>query len=214
MPKPQTQWSNAEARLANHDKRLKSIIIYCLPNDAMKFVIKCKTAQSMWNDLILAHEGPFDTRYTKIDALRLKFNAFKALEGEKLNGTFTRLKTVTQMLKKTKGVSVNSLSIKKELCWLIRKYSTRGLGELGQLENPVTESKKPILLVDYKGKYKGLKVEMVVLTKKIDALTKGKIEKEKSEKGLIAESFDWDEESVSSEDEGTTKRIKIVRQLI
>ncbi|GJT83787.1 hypothetical protein Tco_1058129 [Tanacetum coccineum] len=28
----------------------------------------------------------------KIDALRLKFNAFKSLEGEKLNGTFTRLK--------------------------------------------------------------------------------------------------------------------------
>ncbi|GJZ62847.1 hypothetical protein Tco_0619268 [Tanacetum coccineum] len=51
---------------------------------------------------------------------------------------------------------------------------------------------------------------MVVLTKRIDDLTKGKSEKGKnekgkSEKGLIAESFDWDEESVSSEDEGTTK---------
>ncbi|GJR36348.1 hypothetical protein Tco_1212032 [Tanacetum coccineum] len=37
----------------------------------------------MWNDLILAHEGPFDRGDTKIDALRLKFNTFKALEGEK-----------------------------------------------------------------------------------------------------------------------------------
>ncbi|GKE00935.1 hypothetical protein Tco_1388918 [Tanacetum coccineum] len=36
----------------------------------------------MWNDLILAHEGPSDTRDTKIAALRLKFNAFKSLEGE------------------------------------------------------------------------------------------------------------------------------------
>ncbi|GJZ55189.1 hypothetical protein Tco_0610382 [Tanacetum coccineum] len=34
---------------------------------------------------------------------------------------------------------------------------------------------------------------------------KGKNEKGKSEKGLIVESFDWDEESVSSDDEGTTK---------
>ncbi|GJU44808.1 hypothetical protein Tco_1202074 [Tanacetum coccineum] len=41
---------------------------------------------------------------------------------------------------------------------------------------------------------------MAVLTKRIDALSKGK-----SEKGLAAESFDWDEESVSLEDEGTTK---------
>ncbi|GJT47292.1 retrovirus-related pol polyprotein from transposon TNT 1-94 [Tanacetum coccineum] len=38
------------------------------------------------------HEGPSDTRDTKIAALILKFNVFKALEGEKVNGTFTRLK--------------------------------------------------------------------------------------------------------------------------
>ncbi|GKA56113.1 hypothetical protein Tco_0755185 [Tanacetum coccineum] len=37
----------------------------------------------MWNDLILGHEGPSEIRDTKIAALRLKFNAFKALEGEK-----------------------------------------------------------------------------------------------------------------------------------
>nr|GEZ56881.1 hypothetical protein [Tanacetum cinerariifolium] len=52
---------------------------------------------------------------------------------------------------------------------------------------------------DYKVKYKGLKAEITVLTKKIDAMNKGK-----SEKGLIAESFDWDEESMSSDDEGVT----------
>ncbi|GJX67325.1 hypothetical protein Tco_0303052 [Tanacetum coccineum] len=46
----------------------------------------------MWNGLILGHKGPFETRYTKITALRLKFNAFKALEGEKLQQTYTKLK--------------------------------------------------------------------------------------------------------------------------
>ncbi|GJZ07502.1 hypothetical protein Tco_0541295 [Tanacetum coccineum] len=51
---------------------------------------------------------------------------------------------------------------------------------------------------------------MAVLTQRIDDLTKGKgkkgkIDKGKSEKGLIAESFDWDEESVSLDDEGTTR---------
>nr|GEU73431.1 retrovirus-related Pol polyprotein from transposon TNT 1-94 [Tanacetum cinerariifolium] len=76
-----------DRRLANQDKRLKSIIISCLPNDAMKYLIKCTTAQSRWNDLILAHEGPFDTRDTKIDALRLKFNAFKAMEDSIMSGT-------------------------------------------------------------------------------------------------------------------------------
>ncbi|GJY54601.1 hypothetical protein Tco_0446265 [Tanacetum coccineum] len=59
----------------------------------------------MWNDLILAHKGPYDTRDTKIAALRLKFNAFKALEGEKVNGTFTRLKCLLNDLK-NKGSSI------------------------------------------------------------------------------------------------------------
>nr|GEX15428.1 hypothetical protein [Tanacetum cinerariifolium] len=51
---------------------------------------------------------------------------------------------------------------------------------------------------------------MVVLSQRIDELTKrkndkGKDDKRKSDKGLVAESFDWDDESVSLEDEGTTK---------
>nr|GEZ03663.1 putative reverse transcriptase domain-containing protein [Tanacetum cinerariifolium] len=63
---------------------------------------------------------------------------------------------------------------------------------------------------DYKGKYKRLKAEMVVLTKWIDDMTKGKSEKgnkgkEKREKGLVAESFDWDDKSVSLDDERSTK---------
>nr|GEV62150.1 retrovirus-related Pol polyprotein from transposon TNT 1-94 [Tanacetum cinerariifolium] len=60
----------------------------------MKSVIKCKTAKEMWNDLILAYEGPYDIIDTKIAALRLKFNAFKSFEGEEVNGTFTSVKAL------------------------------------------------------------------------------------------------------------------------
>ncbi|GKE28565.1 hypothetical protein Tco_1443949 [Tanacetum coccineum] len=105
LPKRQNQWSNAKSRLANQDKRLKSIIISCLPNDFMKSVIKCKTVKEMWNDLILAHEGPSDIRDTKITILRLKFNAFKSLEGEKVNETFTRLKCLLNDLENN-GVTI------------------------------------------------------------------------------------------------------------
>nr|GEW98154.1 hypothetical protein [Tanacetum cinerariifolium] len=99
LPKRQNQWSNAESRLANQDKRLKSVIISCLPNDVMKSVIKCKTTKEIWNDLILVHEGPSDTRDTKIAALRLKLNAFKSVEGKKVMGMFTRLKYLLNDLK-------------------------------------------------------------------------------------------------------------------
>ncbi|GKB74293.1 hypothetical protein Tco_0935705 [Tanacetum coccineum] len=58
-----------------------------------------------FNDLILAHEGPLDTRDTKIVALRLKFNAFKSLEGEKVMGMFTRLKCLLNDLENN-GVTI------------------------------------------------------------------------------------------------------------
>nr|GEU56722.1 hypothetical protein [Tanacetum cinerariifolium] len=87
-------------------------------------------------------------------------------------------------------------------------------GRVGSARKPLDKSKKTFLLVgnltpsfnqtsshnsgnhqkDYKGKYKGLKAEMVFLTKRIDDMTKGKSKKgkkkKKSEKGLIVESLD------------------------
>ncbi|GKC69548.1 hypothetical protein Tco_1115431 [Tanacetum coccineum] len=103
--KRQNRWSNAEIRLANQDKRLKSIIISYLLNDVIKSVIKCTTAKAMCTNIILAHELPSDIRDIMIAALRLKFNAFKALEGEKVNETFTRLKCLLNDLKNN-GVSI------------------------------------------------------------------------------------------------------------
>nr|GEY88864.1 retrovirus-related Pol polyprotein from transposon TNT 1-94 [Tanacetum cinerariifolium] len=38
--------------------------------------------------------GPSETKDTKIVALRLKFNAFESLERQKVNGTFTRLRSL------------------------------------------------------------------------------------------------------------------------
>ncbi|GJX60611.1 hypothetical protein Tco_0292001 [Tanacetum coccineum] len=39
--KRQRKWSPEDKKLVNQDKRLKRIIISCLPNDIMKYVIKC-----------------------------------------------------------------------------------------------------------------------------------------------------------------------------
>ncbi|GJZ26831.1 retrovirus-related pol polyprotein from transposon TNT 1-94, partial [Tanacetum coccineum] len=65
----------------------------------------CTTAKVIWTNCILAHEGPFESKDTKIAALRLKFNIFKALEAEKVNGTFTRLKCLLNDLENN-GVSI------------------------------------------------------------------------------------------------------------
>ncbi|GKD64066.1 hypothetical protein Tco_1306174 [Tanacetum coccineum] len=203
---PQLLDSRGGSHVTNVPAFDKDIIISCLPNDVMKSVIKCKTAKEMWNDLIFAHEGPSNTRDTKIAALRLKFNAFKSLEGEKVNGTFTRLKCLLNDLENN-GVTIPQTEVNSTFVnSLPRKWLS--MNQTQRANNSIKNEMK--LDYNYKGKYKGLKAEMVVLTKRIDDMTKGKSEKgkkdkEKSEKGLLAESFDWDNESVSSDDERSTK---------
>ncbi|GJW46517.1 hypothetical protein Tco_0078163 [Tanacetum coccineum] len=110
LPKPQKHWTATDRKLVNQDKRPKSIIISCLPNDTMKVVIKCSTARETWNDLIQSHEGPSETRDTKIATLRLKFNAFKSFEGEKVKETYTKLKILLNELE-NKDVKISQAEV-------------------------------------------------------------------------------------------------------
>ncbi|GJU42228.1 hypothetical protein Tco_1195185 [Tanacetum coccineum] len=43
--KPKAQWSNDERRVFNQDKRLKSTIISCLPDDIIESIISCVTTK-------------------------------------------------------------------------------------------------------------------------------------------------------------------------
>ncbi|GJT93045.1 hypothetical protein Tco_1081890 [Tanacetum coccineum] len=183
LHKPQNQWSHADRRLANQDKRLKSILISCLPNDVMKSVIKCTTAKAIWTDLILAHEGPSETKDTKIEALRLKFNAFKTLEGERVKGTFNRLKCLLNDLENN-GISISQAELNATFdsdsdIEEDQRSSSEFLADLN------AEFHERSLLANQRRFYK-------------------RSGRGKSEKGLVAESFEWDEESVSSDDEGVT----------
>ncbi|GKA83451.1 retrovirus-related pol polyprotein from transposon TNT 1-94 [Tanacetum coccineum] len=248
------------------------ILISCLPNDVMKSIIKCIFVHAIWTDIILAHEGPSEAKDTKIAALRLKINAFKALEGERVNGTFTRLKSLlndletmlcmanTAMKKDSDSdieedqrsnnefsANLNAEFHERSLLANQRRFYKRS-GRVGSLKKPMDMSNETCFACgklrhfqndcslikissppypsvsksynkpkfhtnstpqhnqsvnnnqkDYKVKYKGLKAEIVVFINKIEAMNKGK-----SEKGLVAKSFDWDEELVSSDDEEVT----------
>ncbi|GJW61512.1 hypothetical protein Tco_0110847 [Tanacetum coccineum] len=156
-----------------------------------------------------AHEGPSDTRDTKIAALRLKFNAFKSLEGEKVNGTFIRLKCLLNDLENN-GVTIPQTEVNATFVnSLLRKWLS-----MNQTQRANNSIKNGCLATLY-GKYnyeEGLVDQiyktMTQMLKRIRGLGKSekwKNEKGKSKKGLIAESFDWDEEFVSLKDEGTTK---------
>nr|GEZ62527.1 hypothetical protein [Tanacetum cinerariifolium] len=167
----------------------------------------------MWNDLILSHEGPSDTMDTKIAALRLKFNAFKALEGEKDRDS--------DVEKDTKGSNEFLADLNAEfhdralLANQMRFYKRSR--RIRSARKPMDKSNETCFACGkqghfqkdyYKGKYKAFKAELTLLTKNIDVVSKNKSEKE-----LVDKSFNWDDESLSSEDKGVT-RVKAFMAII
>ncbi|GJY37674.1 hypothetical protein Tco_0424038 [Tanacetum coccineum] len=60
--KPETEWTLEERKAANLYQRLKSLIMFVLPDDQMNFVINCLTTKYTWDDLTLYHEGPLDVK--------------------------------------------------------------------------------------------------------------------------------------------------------
>nr|GEV42920.1 hypothetical protein [Tanacetum cinerariifolium] len=98
------------------------------------------------------HEGPSDTRDTKIVALRLKFDAFKSLEGEKDSDS---------------DVKEDHRTNNEFMVDLNAEFRKRA---------PLANQKR----------------------------------KEEKRKCLLDESFDWDDESISSNDEGSTNKREIM----
>nr|GEW62248.1 hypothetical protein [Tanacetum cinerariifolium] len=77
----------------------------------------------MWTELYLAYEGPSDTRDTKIAALRLKFNAFKALEDEKVN----------DYKGKYKGLKAGMAALSQRIDELTKEKNNKGKGDKGKV---------------------------------------------------------------------------------
>ncbi|GJR76779.1 hypothetical protein Tco_0089144 [Tanacetum coccineum] len=95
---PEGQWTTDERKAANLDQRLKSLIMSVLPDDQINCVIKCLTAKSTWDDLLLYHEGPSNVKESRVMDLKLCYNAFKFKEGKTLRQTFTRYKALMNEL--------------------------------------------------------------------------------------------------------------------
>ncbi|GJV60737.1 hypothetical protein Tco_1466837 [Tanacetum coccineum] len=190
LTKPKRQWSLEDRKLANQDKRLKGIIISFLPNDVIKSVIKCAIAKAMWNDLILAHKGPSDTRDTKIAALRLKFNALKALEGEKLARKWLSINQTSRA----------NISIKTDnVAALFGKYNYKVDSDSDVKEDTRSSSK---FLADLNAKfhYKALLANQKRFYKRFGRVGSAKKPMDKSKETCFAYG-----KLVSSEDEGVTK---------
>nr|GEW06783.1 retrovirus-related Pol polyprotein from transposon TNT 1-94 [Tanacetum cinerariifolium] len=219
--KPENQWTRDERKAANLDQRLKSLIMFVLPDDQMNSIINCSTAKSTWDDLIQYHEGPSNVKESRVMDLKLCYTTFKFKKGESLTQTFTKYKALMNELVND-GIKLSKLEIttgfinglpKKWLsfCQSLRNTNNVKDSELASLFGSAVQKQLTKLNVinvarkykpklrptkDFEAKYNKVKAKLALLSSSSSA-SKAYIVKNK---GLIDEAYEWDKEEVSLDD--------------
>nr|GEW68947.1 retrovirus-related Pol polyprotein from transposon TNT 1-94 [Tanacetum cinerariifolium] len=200
----------------------------CLPDDMIESVISCDTAKATWTDLVHSFEGPLDTKENRIMNLKLDYQTFRAKTTEILSQTYTRYKTLHDKLandsvnlykQEINFDFVNSLPEK----WLTFSQGLRNANHTQTLDladiyerfvyedNLIQRSQANLKIQkDYKVKHKKMKAKLALLEASPSIPQNPKVFQPKN-KGLVAETFDWDEEEVSDDEEVT--RVKVLMAL-
>ncbi|GJX53765.1 hypothetical protein Tco_0282134 [Tanacetum coccineum] len=176
--KPESQWTPDERRVVVQDQLLKSIIMSCLPDDIMESIISCEIAKATWADLALINTPSSNAIST----------AFFS-------------NNVIQYFQENSDDEVNERSSEEYLRDLDIDVHERAL---------LTNSK----LTGYSSVSKGFQP---MFTPKLIQSSQNSISQanlktpntfQPKNKGLVAETFDWDEEEVADDEEVT--RVKVL----
>ncbi|GJW23166.1 hypothetical protein Tco_0033788 [Tanacetum coccineum] len=210
--KPEIQWTPDERKAANLDQRLKRLIMSVLPDDQINSVINCLTAKSTWDDLILYHEGPSDVKESRVMDLKLCYNTFKFKEDETLTQTFTRYKALMNELVND-GIKLPKLEINsgfinshddEEDARSSQEYMN-DLEEKYQARDLLAKSKRFFKkgTQTFSGAKATDQTECHKCAEKLALLSSSASASNSSlgkNKGVIAKTYEWDEEEVSSDE--------------
>ncbi|GJS19619.1 retrovirus-related pol polyprotein from transposon TNT 1-94 [Tanacetum coccineum] len=156
--------------------------------------INCLTIKSTWDDLILYHKGPSDVKESRVMDLKLCYITFKFKKGtQKLSGA-----------KETDQTECHKCGMKGYFARdCFSKTSVPSYQSHFQPKLLHSSKHKPELwhTKDFEAKYNKVKAKLTLLNSSASApnSSSGK------NKGLIAETYEWDEEEVSSDDNKATE---------
>ncbi|GJU90145.1 retrovirus-related pol polyprotein from transposon TNT 1-94 [Tanacetum coccineum] len=220
--KPEVQWSADERKTANLDQRLKSLIMSVLPDDQINSVINCLTAKSTWDDLILYHECPSDVKESRDfqdspddeEDVRSSQDYMNDLEKEyqarallaKSKRFFKKGTQRFSSAKATDQTECHKCGKKGHFtrdCFskiLVHSYQSHFQTKLLHSSEHKPELKHT---KDFEAKYNKVKSKLAFPSSSASApkSSSGK------NKGLIAETYKWDEEEVSSYEETEVKAL-------
>ncbi|GJZ76011.1 hypothetical protein Tco_0640476 [Tanacetum coccineum] len=185
----------------------------CLLNNIMKSVISYKIAKATWTNLVHNFEGPSDTKENKFMDLKLEYQTFRDKHTESLSQTYTFYKTLLNELANDGGNLskheinvgfVNSLHKK----WLTFSYRLRNANHTPTLDlvNIYGSQADPKIQKDYKAEYKKMKAKPALLEANPSTSHNRKTFQPKN-KGLVAKTFNWDEEEVLDNEEVTQVKV-------
>ncbi|GJS89517.1 retrovirus-related pol polyprotein from transposon TNT 1-94 [Tanacetum coccineum] len=199
--KPESQWTPDERRVVVQDQRLKSIIMSCLPDDIMESVISFAVLANE-HGLDLVHNCPITTpSSTPISTAFFSNNVIQDFQEN----------SDDEIDERTSEEYLRDLDIEyheRALLENSKRFIKRRNNFSGQKANENTECYKCGNKVseDYKAEYKKMKAKLSLLEASPSSPQNPKTFQPKN-KGLVAETFDWDEEEVSDEEEVT--RVKV-----
>ncbi|GJW57560.1 retrovirus-related pol polyprotein from transposon TNT 1-94 [Tanacetum coccineum] len=179
---PESQWTPDEKRVVVQDQHLKSIIMSCLLDDIMDYVISCVSAKETWTDLVHGFEGPSDTKENRIMDLKLEYQTFRTKSTESLSQTYTRYKTLLNELAND-GVNLSKHEINV------------GFDFQENFDDEVDERSSEEYLRDLDIEYHE---RALLANSELPQVLRTQRPSKPKNKGFIAETFDWDEEEVSN----------------
>ncbi|GKA94203.1 hypothetical protein Tco_0816189 [Tanacetum coccineum] len=193
-------------------------------DDIMESVISCVSAKETWTDLVHNFEGPLDTKENRIMDLNLEYQTFRAKYlwkdfqensddevDERTSEEYLRdldieyheralLANSKHFIKRRNNFSVNNYSS------VSKGFQPKFTPKLIQSSPNSSSQADPKFQKDYKAEYKKMKAKLALLEASPSSSQNPKTFQPKN-KGLVAETFDWDEEEVSDEEEVTQVKV-------
>nr|GEV24316.1 zf-CCHC domain-containing protein/UBN2 domain-containing protein [Tanacetum cinerariifolium] len=185
------QNDNLKKKLAKNNEA-KMVIYNALPRKEYERSFMCKTANEIWDTLLITHQGNSQVKDNKIDLLVQQYEQFTILKAESIDNAFARFNTIITSLKALdEGFSSKNY---------VRKF-LRALHPTWHTKVTTIEESKDLTSLSLDELIGNLKVYEVII-KKDYKMVKGKRELNKS-LALKAkkESSDKDSSTSDSEDE-------------
>ncbi|GKA78243.1 retrovirus-related pol polyprotein from transposon TNT 1-94 [Tanacetum coccineum] len=175
-----------------------------IEDDIMGSVISYETTKDTWTDLVYSFEGPSDTKENMIMNLKLEYQTFRAKPSESLSQTYTHYKTSLNELSND-GVNLS----KHEINTLnLADIYGRFVYEDNLIQRRYSDTKKALITTP-----SNTAISTAFFSNNVvqDFQENSDDETPKAfqpkNKGLVAETFDWDEEEVSDDEEVTQVKV-------